>query len=149
MSVLAISMSAASTTCSSPMIRAGGLGGVADGERVVLDLGHRVHGVHQRHAPAVAGERADLAGEPVVGVHEVVVAERLGGLGAQHLAGEDAQLAGQLALGQPLERAGVDVADGDAVAGLDAPGRAATTVARVKMSTSMPAAARRRDSSMT
>ena len=70
MSVLAISMSAASTTCSSPMIRAGGLGGVAVGERVVLDLGHRVHRVHQRHAPAVAGQRADLAGEPVVGVHE-------------------------------------------------------------------------------
>jgi hypothetical protein len=38
-----------------------GLGGVALGERLVLDPGHRVHGVHQRHAPAVAGERADLA----------------------------------------------------------------------------------------
>ena len=94
----------------------GRLGGVADGERVVLDLGHRVHRVHQRDPPAVAREGADLAGEPVVGVHEVVVAERLGGLGAQHLAGEHAELAGQLALAQPLERAGMDVVHGDPVA---------------------------------
>ena len=53
-----------------------------------------------------------------MGVDHVVVAERLGGLGAQHLAGEHAQLAGQLALGQALERTGVDVVHGDAVAGL-------------------------------
>ena len=69
------------------------LGGVADGHGVVLDLGHRVHRVHERDAPAVARERADLAGEPVVGVHQVVVAERQAGLGPQHLAGEHAQLA--------------------------------------------------------
>ncbi len=93
-----------------------GLGGVADRERVVLDLGHRVHGVHQRHAPAVTRERAHLAGEPVVGVHEVVVAERLGRLGAQHLAREHAQLRRQLALAQALEGAGMDVVHGDAVA---------------------------------
>ena len=95
------------------------LGGVPVGERVVLDLGHRVHRVHQRDAPAVAGQGADLAGEPVVGVDGVVVAERLRRLGAQHLAGEDAQLPGQLALGQPLERAGVDVVDQHPVRGLD------------------------------
>ena len=53
-SVLATSMSAAATTCCSPMIRALGLGGVALGERVVLDLRHGVHGVDERHAPAVA-----------------------------------------------------------------------------------------------
>ena len=127
----------------------GRLGGVAVGERVVLDLGHRVHRVHERHAPAVARERADLAGEPVVGVHDVVVADRLRGLGAQHLAGEDAELAGQLALGQPLERAGVDVAHLDAVAGRRRPASRAELVARVKMSTSMPRAASRRASSMT
>ena len=91
------------------------LGDVAVGERVVLDLRHRVHRVHQRHAPAVAGQRADLAGEPVVRVHDVVVADGLPGLGAQHLAREHAQLRGQLLLGQPLERAGVDVPDRDPV----------------------------------
>ena len=58
--------------------RASGSGVSPLGERGVLDLGHRVHRVHERHAPAVAGERADLAGEPVVGVHEVVVAQRRG-----------------------------------------------------------------------
>ena len=41
-------------------------GSVAVGQGVVLDLGHRVHRVHQRDAPPVAGERADLTGEPVV-----------------------------------------------------------------------------------
>ena len=85
------------------------LGGVAVGERGVLDLGHRVHRVDQRDAPAVARQRADLAGEPVVGVDGVVVAERLGGLRAQHLAGEHAELGGQLLLGEALERPGVDV----------------------------------------
>ena len=74
------------------------LGGVAVGERVVLDLGHRVHRVHERHAPAVAGQRADLAGEPVVRVDGVVAALVVAGLGAQHLAGEGAQLPGQLLL---------------------------------------------------
>ena len=91
------------------------LGGVAVGQRVVLDPRHGVHGVHQRHAPPVAGQRAHLAGEPVVGVHGVVVADRLRGLGAQHLAGEHAQLRGQLVLGEALERAGVDVPHGHAV----------------------------------
>ena len=95
------------------------LGRVTVGHGVVLDLGHRVHRVHQRDAPPVAGERPHLTREPVVAVHEVVVADRLGRLGAQHLAGEDAQLGRQLVLGQPLERAGVDVADGDPVAGLE------------------------------
>jgi hypothetical protein len=91
------------------------LRGVARGERLVLHLGHRVHGVHERDPPTVARQRADLAGEPVVGVNEVVVAERLRGLGAQHLAREHAQLTRQLALGQALERAGVDVAHRDPV----------------------------------
>ncbi len=91
------------------------LGGVACGERGVLDLRHRVHAVHERHSPAVPGERADLAGQPVVRVDRVVVADRLGGLGAQHLAREDAQLGGQLLLGEPLERTRVDVPDRDPV----------------------------------
>ena len=95
-----------------------GLGGVALGERGVLDLGHGVHRVHQRHAPAVAGQRADLPGEPVVRVDRVVVAGQVAGLGPHHLTGERAQLAGQLALGHPLERTRVDVADQDVVGDL-------------------------------
>ena len=82
------SMSAAATTCSSPISAGHRLGGVALGERGVLDLRHRVHRVHQRDAPAVARQRPDLAAEPVVAVHEVVVAGRVVGLGAQHLARE-------------------------------------------------------------
>ena len=54
-----------------------------------------------------------------MGVHDVVVADRLRGLGAEHLAREDAELAGQLALAEALERAGVDVPHLDAVAGGD------------------------------
>jgi len=100
----------------------GRLGGVALGERVVLDLRHRVHGVDQRHAPPVAGQRPDLSGEPVVGVDGVVVAERLGGLGAQHLAGEHAQLSGQLGLRQALERS----------RGCGAPGRRRTPRRRAR-----------------
>ena len=95
------------------------LGGVPDGQRGVLDLGHRVHRVHQRHAPPVADQGADLAGEPVVRVHDVVPALVVAGLGPQHLAGEHAQLAGELALGEALERAGVHVVDGDAGERLD------------------------------
>ncbi len=91
------------------------LRGVALGERFVLDLRHGVHRVHERDAPAVAGKRADLAGEPVVGVDDVVVTERLGRLGPQDLAGEHAELAGQLGLGESLERPGVHVGHVDAV----------------------------------
>ena len=97
----------------------GGLGGVAERHGVVLHLRHRVHGVHERDAPAVAGERADLAGQPVVGVDHVVVAERETGLGPQHLAGEHAQLTRQLSLAQALEGAGMDVPDSDAVPEID------------------------------
>ena len=93
----------------------GRLGGVALGERLVLDLRHRVHRVHERYAPAVPGECADLAGEPVVGVHDVVVPERVLRFRAQHLAREHAQLAGQLVLRESLERAGVHVGHLDAV----------------------------------
>ena len=137
-SVLAISMSAASTTCSSPITRASGSGVSPVGEGVVLDLGHRVHRVHQRHAPAVAGQRADLAGEPVVGVDDVVVAQRLAGLGAQHLAGERAQLAGQLAPWS-APRTGRRGCGGPVTpAPASTIGGRAEEVARVKMSTSMP-----------
>ena len=72
--VLATSRSAAATTCclaDDPALR---LGGVAVGQREVLDLGQGVHGVHERHVPPVGGEPADLAGQPVVRVDEVVPA---------------------------------------------------------------------------
>ena len=60
------------------------LGPVALGQRRVLDLGERVRGVDQRHAPPVAGQPADLAGQPVVRVDDVVEARLVLGLLAQH-----------------------------------------------------------------
>ena len=97
----------------------GRLRDVTDGQRGVLDLGHRVHRVHQRHAPPVADERADLAGQPVVGVHDVVPALVVARLGPQHLAREHAQLPRQLGLGQALEGTRVDVVHRDAGERLD------------------------------
>ncbi len=47
---------------------------VVVGHRGVLDLGQGVRGMHQRHPPAVLGQVPDLAGQPVVRVHDVVVA---------------------------------------------------------------------------
>jgi hypothetical protein len=61
-----------------------------------------------------AASQADLAGEPVVRVHEVVPARVLLGLGAQHAGRERAQLARQVVLGEAGERAGDDVAHQDA-----------------------------------
>ncbi len=68
------------------------LGGVAVGEREVLHLGQGVGGVHERDAPALGGQPADLAGQPVVRVHDVVEAGLVRGLGAQHAGGQRAQL---------------------------------------------------------
>ena len=99
------------------------LGRVTVGQLGVLDPGHGVHGVHERHAPAVGGQPAHLAGEPVVGVHEVVPPLGPRGLGPHHPRGEGAQLAGQVLLAQPLVRPGGDVADHHAGRQLD--GRAA------------------------
>ena len=59
-------------------------GCVAVGERGVLDRGEGVRGVHQRHRPPVARQPADLTRQPVVRVHDVVVARLVGGFGAQH-----------------------------------------------------------------
>jgi len=74
---------------------------VAGGQGSVLDLAERVRGVHEWHAPAVAGQPPDLSGQPVVGVDEVVPALLVVCLGAQHGGGERAQLSGQLVLAEP------------------------------------------------
>ncbi|MGX1369120.1 hypothetical protein RKD19_004479 [Streptomyces canus] len=97
----------------------GGLGGVAVGEVGVLDLGHGVHGVHERGAPALGGEPADVAGEPVVRVDQVVVAGAVTGPGLHHAVGEGAQLGGEVLLVEALIGARVDVADQDAGGHLD------------------------------
>ncbi len=88
----------------------GGLRGVARGERGVLDLGHGVHGVHQGGAPALGGQPADVAAEPVVGVDQVVVAGPVARPGLHHAVREGAQLRGQLLLGEAFVGARVDVA---------------------------------------
>ncbi len=88
-----------------------GLGGVACRERGVLHLAQGVHGLHERNPPAFLGHRPHLAGQPVVRVHQVVPARRVGRLGAQHLQGELAQLGGQVGLVEFLERPGDHVPD--------------------------------------
>ncbi|GAA3096283.1 hypothetical protein GCM10020254_46880 [Streptomyces goshikiensis] len=103
----------------------GGLGRVALGQRRVLDLGHGVHRVDERDAPALGGEPADVAGEPVVGVDEVVVAGAVSGPGLHHAVGEGAQLCRELLLGEALVRARVHVAHEDAGGELDHGGEAA------------------------
>ncbi len=97
----------------------GGLGGVALGEVGVLDLGHGVHGVHQGGAPALGGEPADVAGEPVVRVDQVVVAGAVTGPGLHHTVSEGAELGWEFLLGQALVGARVDVPDEDARGHLD------------------------------
>ena len=101
----------------------------------------RVRGVHQRHRPAVAGQPADLTGQPVVRVHDVVVAGFVRRLGAQHPGRERAQLRRQVVLVQALEGPGHHVAHQHAGA-TRATGGSADAVARVKISTSMPRRAR-------
>jgi hypothetical protein len=90
------------------------LGLVAVGEQAVLHLGHGVHGVDERDAPAFLGQPADLAGQPVVGVDDVVVAGLVHGLGAQHLRQEGAHLAGQVGPVHLLVRPRGQVAHQDA-----------------------------------
>ena len=77
----------------------------------VLDLGQGVRGMHHRHPPAILGQVADLPGEPVVRVHDVVVPGIAARLGPHHPGGERAQLAGKFFLVQPLEGARDDVPD--------------------------------------
>ncbi len=117
------------------------LGGVTLGQRRVLHRGQRVGGVHQRHRPAVAGQPTDLTGQPVVRVHDVVVARLVSGLGPQHAGGERTQLGGQVVLVQTLERPGHHVAHQHAGA-TRTTGGSVDAVARVKISTSTPRRAR-------
>ena len=88
-----------------------GLGGVARREGRVLHLAQGVHRLHERDAPALLGGRADLAGQPVVRVHQVIPAGLRRGLGAQHLKRELAYLRGQVVLVELLERARRHAAD--------------------------------------
>ena len=62
-------------------------GGVALGKLGVLHLGHGVHRVHERHAPALRREPADLSTEPVVRMNEVVPTLRAARFDAHHAGG--------------------------------------------------------------
>lgn len=113
------------------------LGSVAVGQRRVLHRGQGVRGVHERDRPSVACQPTHLTRQPVMRMHDVVVAGLVGGLGAQYACGEGAQLGGQVVFVQAFERAGDDVAN-------EHPGATWTTgasvddVALVKISTSTP-----------
>ncbi len=91
----------------------GGLWRVPLGQRRVLDLRHGVHGVHERDAPAFGGEPAHVAGKPVVGVDEVVVAGAVAGPSLHDAVGEGAQLGRELLLGETFVGARVHVPDED------------------------------------
>ena len=99
------------TTCSSPMSRASGSGRSPSASEAFLTLARVCVECTSGTPQRVRGQPADLAGQPVVRVHQVVPAGLVGGLGPQHLGGERAQLGRQVVLGQPLERAGDDVPD--------------------------------------
>ena len=110
-SVLATSRSAVDTTSVSPRSR---ISGSAASPRASAAFFTRpsvcmdcTSGTPQR----CRATSADLAGEPVMRVHQVVPAGGVGGLRAQHLERELAQLGGQVGLVQLLERAGRDVPD--------------------------------------
>jgi hypothetical protein len=89
------------------------LGRVAFGELGVLDLGHGVHRVDQRHTPPLTGDGADLARQPVVRVHQVEVPRFALNLCAQDIAYEGAQLRGKVVLLQALERSSGDMVHAD------------------------------------
>ena len=84
---------------------------VTVGEQQVLHLRQGVGGVDEWHPPPLAGQPADLAGEPVVGVDEVVPARLVADLGAHDAGGEGTQLRGQVFLGEAFERTRGDVSD--------------------------------------
>ncbi len=71
-----------------------GLALVAARERGVLGLPQRVHGLDERRRPLPAGRDADLAGQPVVRVDQVVREAAALGPGAQDLFGEPADRPG-------------------------------------------------------
>ena len=100
MSVFAMSMSEASTTCSSPITRAIGLGVSPIASAAFLTFAivciECASGTLHRSRTS-----ADLAGEPVAAVHEVVPALLVTGLGAQHLPRERASRPGSSPLLSP------------------------------------------------
>jgi hypothetical protein len=73
-----------------------------------------VHGLDERDAPPLLGDSADLAGQPVVAVHEIVPAGRVRSLGPQQLEGELTELAGKIRFVEIFERPGGQMTDEDA-----------------------------------
>ena len=57
----------------SPRSRIVGLDRLVATETGVLHASHRVHGVHQRNAVTALQLQADLTGQPVVGVNQIMV----------------------------------------------------------------------------
>ena len=86
-------------------------GFISLGEFEVLYLGHRVHGVHERDAPALGREPPHLAAEPVVRVDEVVPAFGSARLDPHNAGSHGTQLTREVLLDQSLERTCRDVSD--------------------------------------
>ena len=95
------------------------LGRISLGELEVLHLGHRVHGMHERDAPALGREPPHLAAEPVMRVDEVVPALGSARLDAHDARGHGTQLTRKVLLDQSLEWTGRDVSDENSRGQLD------------------------------
>lgn len=107
----------------------------------VLDFGHGVHGVHERNVPQAGELEAGDAGNPVVGVDEVVAAVRLLGADAFDFGDHAVQQFGEFFFGSlrggPARTLWTQTpGSGCSTAGWPA------AVDRVKISTSMPVSAR-------
>ena len=102
------------------------LGCVAVGQAGVLDPGHRVHGVHQRHPPAVARRASRPARTASSASGSRRTSRARGSPRRAARPGEGAQLAGQFVLGESLERPGRDVRTSHAGHQLDPGGQART-----------------------
>ena len=112
--VLAVRVSAPATICDSPERAQVRLPHAAGRAGAVLDVGHRVHRVHQRQAVAAAEHEPGHARQPVVAVHEVVRRRH-----RLHPLRELRHQVGELLLGDRRARSGGHVQDAQVVGDLD------------------------------
>jgi hypothetical protein len=100
------------------VLAAPGFGLFAGVQEEVFDFGHGVHGVHQGDVPQVGEFESGDAGDPVVGVDEVVAAVGLLGADALDFGDHAVQQFGEFFFGEFAGRAGQDVVDADAGVGV-------------------------------
>jgi hypothetical protein len=97
---------------------AAGFGLFAGVQEEVLDFGHGVHGVHERDVPQAGELEAGDAGDPVVGVDEVVAAVGLPAADAFDFGDHAVQQFGEFFFGEFAGRSGQHIVDADAGVGV-------------------------------